>query len=655
MRVTRVSARAFGWLRDETLDLSEGLTVVYGPNEAGKSTWHAALVAALSGRWPARAKGEPGIERYRPWSGGAWEVGAEVLLDDGRRVDLRQDLEARHGWATDRGLGRDIAAEITGAKGVPDASRWLGLERGAFVATACVRQAQVAFAAGEAQGIRTYVEGAVAAGTTSVMDGTAAEETAGAALARIDEFRRDQIGSERATTRPLAVAQRRLVDAEQAVSEARSRLAELDRRAAAAAELRGTADAARVRLVGHEASVARAEAARLRRRASEAAALAKPVPDSSDEPAAPEGSPSAVRRAAPRPTPHPTVPAPEPAVDRNRASLQLGLAAALAVAAVAAFVMGSSLVGTLVTIAAVAIGASGFLGWRQSQEPEDRGSEEQAWAAEAEQQAAREDAITRRERLRALLDGGTVADLTESARRAQRRADALSTEAGPDALAATIDDDVDELRRVSQDAAHRAALADKDVAQVEAELERAPVAEAEESLSAARAEVSRLTSLDDVLARTRVYLQRAQEGVHREIAPTLAAAVSRDLATVTGGRYVEAVVDPATLEVLVRGSGTAPLRPVDQVSHGTREQVYLLLRVALAERVVTTGESCPLLLDDVTVHADAGRTERVLDVLLTVARRHQVVLFTQQEQVRDWARALPAPHALRELTALAPV
>src|SRR5690606_18145091 len=109
-------------------------------------------------------------------------------------------------------------------------------------------------------------------------------------------------------------------------------------------------------------------------------------------------------------------------------------------------------------------------------------------------------------------------------------------------------------------------------------------------------------------------------------------------------------------QVMLRGAGMAPLRPVDQVSVGTREQVYLLLRVALAQRVVTTGETCPLLLDDVTVHADAGRTQRMLDLLVSVAQRHQVVLFTQQENVRAWARdTLTGPrHAVHALSTLAP-
>jgi len=66
MRIRLVRTHAFGALRDDTLSFADGLTVVYGPNEAGKSTWHAAALAALCGR---RALAKDSLDRYAPWDG----------------------------------------------------------------------------------------------------------------------------------------------------------------------------------------------------------------------------------------------------------------------------------------------------------------------------------------------------------------------------------------------------------------------------------------------------------------------------------------------------------------------------------------------------------------------------------------------------------
>ena len=73
------------------------------------------------------------------------------------------------------------------------------------------------------------------------------------------------------------------------------------------------------------------------------------------------------------------------------------------------------------------------------------------------------------------------------------------------------------------------------------------------------------------------------------------------------------------------------------LSHGTAEQVYLLLRVALTDQLTRPGEVCPLILDDPTPHFDVERTVAMLDLLLQFAESRQVVLFSQETEVLAWA------------------
>jgi uncharacterized protein YhaN len=162
------------------------------------------------------------------------------------------------------------------------------------------------------------------------------------------------------------------------------------------------------------------------------------------------------------------------------------------------------------------------------------------------------------------------------------------------------------------------------------------VTEAEETLAAAETELQRIERLDLTLVLTRTFLLQAQTRVHRSVAPRLAEQVSCWLPRVTAGRYVQALVDPATLAVGVREPG-GPWREAALLSHGTAEQVYLLLRVALADHLTRQGEVCPLILDDPTPHFDEERTLAVLDVLCQVAEARQVILFSQEAAVLHWA------------------
>jgi DNA repair exonuclease SbcCD ATPase subunit len=271
-------------------------------------------------------------------------------------------------------------------------------------------------------------------------------------------------------------------------------------------------------------------------------------------------------------------------------------------------------------------------------EPVALARELRAWhAARLAELPARERAIRERSELAALLDGRDLPALERLAANARAEADALGT--GVPADDARTDE---ELARALAEARSARETASAQRAELEARLaERRSalpsVAEAEEELARAEAERARVVELHEILEQTESFLERAQESAHRSIAPRLAEDLRAHLPRVTTGRWLDASVDPADLGVQLAGSDGV-WRPVAQLSHGTREQVWLLLRIALARRLVRAGETSPLVLDDVTVHFDADRTSAALEALRAIARERQVVLFTQEAQVRDWAR-----------------
>lgn len=220
VRIESVTAVEFGPFRDATLEFAPQLTVIYGSNEAGKSSWHAAIYAALCGM--RRGRGQPRLEdrdftdRHRPWSGSGWEVRTLVSLDDGRRVELRQNLsDLAHCSAQDADLGRDVSGEILN-DGTPDAAKWLGLDRQSFLSVACVRQAEIQAVADDATSLQDELQRAAASASR---DATAAE-----AIAGLEDFQREHIGQDRAnSTKPLQRAKVRLAAAETALTNAREK------------------------------------------------------------------------------------------------------------------------------------------------------------------------------------------------------------------------------------------------------------------------------------------------------------------------------------------------------------------------------------------------------------------------------------------------
>jgi exonuclease SbcC len=288
-----------------------------------------------------------------------------------------------------------------------------------------------------------------------------------------------------------------------------------------------------------------------------------------------------------------------------------------------------------------------------AQTPQEAAAALEEWARQRETQLpTRSRAHPEWAELQALLEGGSITELVQSARSAEEKAAELAAVVDPTLLAsldeATAGDRLPGLRQAASTAQTQAATAEGELRALAATIGN--VAEAEEQLEAAHAELEAVRELRYTLDLTREFLQAAQTGVHRQIAPILVEKVKRWLPSVTGGRYTDVTVDPRSLQVKVCGP-TRHWRSADLLSHGTAEQIYLLLRVALADHLTRGHDTCPLLLDDVTVHADAARTRGILDLLLDVSTDRQVVVFTQEEQVAVWAHQhLTGPrHAIVEL------
>jgi DNA repair exonuclease SbcCD ATPase subunit len=272
----------------------------------------------------------------------------------------------------------------------------------------------------------------------------------------------------------------------------------------------------------------------------------------------------------------------------------------------------------------------------ESSEPEEVEAQLRDWLNVNEerevQHRKQEESIAR---LDQLLDGHSIEEL--STRIAERMAAAGDP---PSDEVEHLDDQSGALQRQGQEVR----WARDDVAELAGQIEVAgnqllDVSAAIEAEARAEAEVTRLTTLAEDLDRASAILEEAQQKVHADIAPVLNETVRPWVPRITAGRYDDIRVDPATLEIDVREAGSGQYRTATVLSHGTTEQLFLLLRLALAQHLTTTGETAPIVLDDVTVQSDATRTTAILELLHELSSGRQVVLFSQEDEVLSWAEA----------------
>lgn len=148
MILKRLTA-SFGSLDHAELSFQEGLNVISAPNEAGKSTWSAFLLAMFYGidtGERAKAGHLPAKTKYRPWSGAPME-GRMELVWNGRNITIERTSSGRtpmgkfRAYETQSGLDiPELTADNCGVK-------LLGVERSVFERSAFIHQNGMAITA----------------------------------------------------------------------------------------------------------------------------------------------------------------------------------------------------------------------------------------------------------------------------------------------------------------------------------------------------------------------------------------------------------------------------------------------------------------------------------------------------------------------------
>jgi uncharacterized protein YhaN len=76
------------------------------------------------------------------------------------------------------------------------------------------------------------------------------------------------------------------------------------------------------------------------------------------------------------------------------------------------------------------------------------------------------------------------------------------------------------------------------------------------------------------------------------------------------------------------------------MSSGTRDQLYLALRLASLEKYLRDAEPMPFIVDDILVDFDDERSEAALNGLAALAEKTQVIVFTHHSQVVEQAKKI---------------
>lgn len=165
------------------------------------------------------------------------------------------------------------------------------------------------------------------------------------------------------------------------------------------------------------------------------------------------------------------------------------------------------------------------------------------------------------------------------------------------------------------------------------------MAEARIELDAVERRLDKATRNWRALAVASVILESICRKYEAERQPETLNAASKYLQQMTEGRYQRIWTPLHDNSLRIEGADGQAL-PLEVLSRGTREAVFISLRLALVEAYARRGVTLPLVLDDVLVNFDATRAKAAVRVLHDFAHSgHQLLMFTCHEHIMQMFRA----------------
>lgn len=137
----------FGKLREQTLELQEGLNILQAPNETGKSTWCAFLLAMLYGV-NTKERDRSGVladkNHYAPWSGGSMSGRLDCRTGEDALTLFRTTRRQTAPMGDFQALYTGTADPVPGLTGANCGEMLLGVSREVYARSAFIRQGGVA-------------------------------------------------------------------------------------------------------------------------------------------------------------------------------------------------------------------------------------------------------------------------------------------------------------------------------------------------------------------------------------------------------------------------------------------------------------------------------------------------------------------------------
>lgn len=206
MKINHIKINGFGKLKNKEINFENGINIVCGKNESGKSTILKFLTTMLYGASKNKnGKSISDFDKYKPWNGTEFSGKIQYTLDNEEKYEVFREFKKKNPVIYNE-FGEDISKEFTVGKGkeIDFFEQQINVEESVFSNTAVISQQEVKLEKNDTNHIVQKISNLVSTGDDNI--------SYKKSLDKINKMQNENIGTERTKQRPLNIVNSKITE-----------------------------------------------------------------------------------------------------------------------------------------------------------------------------------------------------------------------------------------------------------------------------------------------------------------------------------------------------------------------------------------------------------------------------------------------------------
>ena len=199
MRIDNIKINGFGKIQDKEIEFKDGINIIYGENETGKSTVLKFISSMLYGVSKTKnGKSISDFDKYKPWSNGEFSGKIKYTLEDESEYEVFRDFKKKNPVIYNE-FGKDISKEfsIDKTKGISYFEEQTGVDEQTFFKTVAIEQNNVKLDKLDTNSLVQKMSNFITTGDDNI--------SFKKSLDRLNKMQTENIGNDRTKQRPINI------------------------------------------------------------------------------------------------------------------------------------------------------------------------------------------------------------------------------------------------------------------------------------------------------------------------------------------------------------------------------------------------------------------------------------------------------------------